>query len=120
MSFQKICKLDDIVDGTARGFDIIISEESFSIICVRQGQHVFAYKNSCPHTGINLEWQPDQFLDDTQQFIVCSTHGALFQLEDGYCVSGPCAGDSLSVYPVKQEQGDIFIDVVDAAKVVSR
>ena len=110
MSLYKVCKLDDIDAEKARSFELSINKLSMTIICVRQGQQVFAYKNSCPHTGVNLEWLPDQFLDDSGQYLVCSTHGALFQIEDGYCVAGPCAGDNLAQLSVKISQGDIFID----------
>lgn len=110
MTLQKICKLNDIDDGYARGFDVMSKQQLMSIICVRQGQQVFAYKNSCPHTGVNLEWIADQFLDDTQQYLVCSTHGALFQVEDGLCVSGPCHGESLQKLSIEQQQEYIFID----------
>ena len=108
---QKLCKLTDIGDGDARGFDIALGEESLAIVCVRQGENVFAYKNSCPHTGINLEWLPDQFLDNERQYFVCSTHGALFEIDTGYCVSGPCHGDSLISLNAKVEAGDILCSI---------
>ncbi len=110
MSLQKLCRLEDIDDGNARGFDVLVDGKSQSVIVVRQAQQVFVYKNNCPHTGINLEWMPDEFLDDTGQYLVCSTHGAMFQVDDGYCVAGPCAGDALQALPIRQEQGNIFIE----------
>ena len=112
MSLQKICRLDDILDGHARGFDVLVDKETISIICVRQAQQIFAYKNNCPHTGINLKWVAYQFIDDSGQYLVCSTHGALFQIEDGYCIAGPCAGDALQEIVVKLEHGNIFIDAI--------
>jgi nitrite reductase/ring-hydroxylating ferredoxin subunit len=39
--------------------------------------------------------QDDQFLSDDGRFIVCSTHGALFRIEDGHCLDGPCIGQAL-------------------------
>lgn len=108
---EKICKLTEIDDGDARGFDITLENESVAIICFRQGQQVFAYKNSCPHTGVNLEWLPDKFLDDSRKYFVCSTHGALFQLEDGYCVTGPCHGESLTPLVVSVEAGELLCGI---------
>lgn len=32
--------------------------------------------------------------------LLCGTHGALFRPQDGYCVSGPCVGDSLEPVPI--------------------
>ena len=46
-----------------------------------------------------LEWLPDQFLDSSAQYIQCSVHGAMFRIEDGWCVRGPCAGDALMAIP---------------------
>jgi len=111
MSHLKICKIDDIHEGDARGFELVAGEQVISIICIRRDNQFFAYKNSCPHTGVNLEWLPNQFLDTTQQFLLCSTHGALFQIEDGHCVSGPCAGDALQKLTIMQNHGELFIDV---------
>jgi len=34
-------------------------------------------------------------LDPEDSFIQCALHGALFRLEDDYCLQGPCAGQSL-------------------------
>ncbi|MEE8263379.1 MAG: Rieske (2Fe-2S) protein, partial [Gammaproteobacteria bacterium] len=41
-------------------------------------------------------WVPDQFLDETGNLLQCATHGALFRIEDGFCVAGPCTGASLT------------------------
>jgi len=109
---QHVCNVDEIGDGDARGFEVKQGAEQVSIICIRQGKHVLAYRNRCPHTGINLEWLPDQFLDDTKQYLVCSTHGAMFQLEDGLCVTGPCTGDALTAVPVMVENGSVLCEVV--------
>lgn len=70
-----------------------------------------AYKNQCPHTGVNLNWQPNQFMDIDNKYIQCSTHGALFRIHDGYCVRGPCAGASLAALPLKIEQGNILVEI---------
>lgn len=108
---QQLCELEQIEEGGARGFEVITASEKVALVCIRQGQQIFAYRNRCPHTGINLEWLPDQFLDDTKQYIVCSTHGAMFQVEDGHCVAGPCAGDSLDAVPVTIEHGKIICNL---------
>ena len=66
---------------------------------MREGSRVFGYRNVCPHTGSPLDWQPDDFLSEDGTHIMCHTHGALFEIADGFCVTGPCAGDSLT--PIK-------------------
>jgi nitrite reductase/ring-hydroxylating ferredoxin subunit len=61
---------------------------------------VFGYVNSCPHLGTPLNWAGDTFISEDSGLIICATHGALFEIEDGACVSGPCAGQSLEAAPV--------------------
>ncbi len=34
-------------------------------------------------------------------FLACRNHGALFAVEDGFCVAGPCAGESLEPIAVE-------------------
>lgn len=97
---QVLCRLDDMADGTARGFSVDNGEQALAVIIVRQGSVVYGYRNRCPHTGINLEWLPDQFFDGSGEYLQCSVHGALFRPEDGYCIRGPCAGKSLESWPV--------------------
>ena len=69
---------------------------------------VFAYENRCPHLGVELDWAPGMFFDVAQEYLVCSTHGARFKPDTGKCVSGPCAGQSLTDIPIVEEKGELF------------
>lgn len=110
-SGRQICHLDDIEDGSARGFEFSGQGETLQIFIVRQGLDIYAYRNNCPHTGVSLEWLPDQFLNSSGEYIQCATHGALFRIEDGFCVRGPCAGDALVAIPVCQQGGAIICEL---------
>ncbi|MFT4020553.1 MAG: Rieske (2Fe-2S) protein [Acinetobacter sp.] len=88
----KICMTEDIPEREARSFDLPDGDIIF--ITQRDGAF-FAYKNLCPHLQVELEFQENQFLDQDQEFIECSTHGALFVVETGECIAGPCIGESL-------------------------
>jgi nitrite reductase/ring-hydroxylating ferredoxin subunit len=79
------------------------------ILVVSQQDHYYAYLNSCPHTGASLDWQPNQFLDSSGTLIQCSTHGALFRIEDGLCIYGPCLNRSLTAIETHIELGELFI-----------
>jgi nitrite reductase/ring-hydroxylating ferredoxin subunit len=76
---------------------------------IRKNETLYAYRNRCPHTGVNLNWLPDQFLDLNGEYIQCAMHGALFRIDDGYCVYGPCAGASLEKLPLQCEQGKVYL-----------
>lgn len=86
-----LCHSDEIAEGKSKGFQI---DETFLFAVKKHGQ-IYVYENTCPHLGIQLEWQPDQFLDIDASMIQCSSHGALFRIEDGECLMGPCLGQSL-------------------------
>nr|WP_206667727.1 Rieske (2Fe-2S) protein [Roseomonas nepalensis] len=105
---RALCRLDEIADGAARGFPP--PPGGFTgLFALRRGGEVHVYVNACPHLGIPLEPLPDRFLDGAGRHVVCSTHGARFRAEDGFCVSGPCAGDSLEAVPVRIEDGVVLV-----------
>jgi len=104
-----ICLLDELDDPGSRGVTVTHGGQSHDVFVVRQGEQVFGYLNSCPHTGSPLDWVPDQFLNLDRDYILCATHDALFQLHDGECVAGPCKGDSLATVPVSIEAGVVVL-----------
>jgi len=103
-----LCHLRELPDTGSRGFVVEQSGEALDLFQVRKGQVVYAYKNSCPHTRGPLDWVPDQFLNINGDLIQCATHDALFQIENGQCVSGPCAGDKLTAVRVVIENDAIW------------
>jgi nitrite reductase/ring-hydroxylating ferredoxin subunit len=103
-----LCSFALLPDPGTLGFSVETVKGTREIILVRKGNRLFGYQNRCPHTGVNLEWLPNQFLDPSESFIQCATHGALFRMEDGFCLRGPCAGDSLRAVRVGIEEGEVF------------
>ncbi len=95
-----LCRLDDIEDGQAKSFTLSSGLEAREIFVVREDGQAFGYVNSCPHLGTPLNWDGDRFISDDSGLILCATHGALFEIEDGACVSGPCEGQALEAAPV--------------------
>jgi naringenin degradation protein FdeD len=104
-----VCRFDELLDPECRGLTLYLNEQLHDVFIVRKGQQVYAYLNSCPHTGGPLDWVPDQFLSLDRNYIQCATHNALFRFSDGYCVSGPCAGDQLTSVPVAIDDGEVVI-----------
>jgi nitrite reductase/ring-hydroxylating ferredoxin subunit len=97
-----LCHSNEISEGKSKGFQV---GERF-VFAVKKNNRIYVYENSCPHLGIQLEWQANEFLDDEASLIQCSTHGALFKIEDGECLSGPCLGQSLTAvdFTINDEQ----------------
>jgi len=104
---MKICAVDELEEGTARTFCIHERQEVFLI---RQGGQVPGYLNRCPHSGAPLNWLPDRFLDSSGTYIQCSEHDALFSIEDGLCVYGPCHGQSLTPVNLVISAGQLTIN----------
>ena len=100
-----LCPSEALLEGTARGFE----HNDMRLLAVRREGQVYVYKNRCPHRGIPLEWQPDQFLDPSASLIQCATHAALFLIESGECVAGPCAGQSLTALQCREDTRGIWI-----------
>jgi len=97
-----LCRLDEIPEGRARGFRVRdAAGREIRIFAVRRGGSAWAYVNRCPHRGTPLDWTPDDLLDAEGRHLVCATHGAIFRVEDGVCVAGPCAGDQLTPVPLE-------------------
>ena len=100
-----LCHIDDIPEGQSKGFEV----GSYNIFAVKKEGEIFVYNNSCPHLGVELNWQEDQFLDKDDALIQCSTHGALFIIESGQCVAGPCMGEQLKAIPYKVVDSQITL-----------
>ncbi|MEG5266548.1 Rieske (2Fe-2S) protein [Pseudomonas sp. JDS28PS106] len=104
-----LCASNELGNGQSRGFNI----EGFRLLVVRRAGQVFAYKNHCPHRGIPLEWEPDRFLDPSASLLRCASHGALFLIENGECVAGPCEGQSLTALVCEENASGIWVRLPD-------
>ncbi|MDO6515235.1 MULTISPECIES: Rieske (2Fe-2S) protein [Neptuniibacter] len=103
----KLCSYSDIPEGDAKGFEI----QGKKLVALNYRNEIYIYENSCPHRSIPLEWQPDQFLDYEKTFIQCATHGALFKIDTGECIAGPCVEDQLNKIAFIRQGDDILIDL---------
>ncbi len=100
-----LCRLADIGDRDSRAFTIVSNGEEREIFAIRLDDEVFAYVNVCPHRQMPLNWKPDVFLAYDKSRIVCTMHGATFDIRQGHCLTGPCPGRSLESVPVVVEDG---------------
>ena len=105
---NKICMMEEVPEREARAFD---TEDGDTISITQRDGSFYAYQNVCPHLQVELEFLENQFLDQDQEFIQCSTHGALFEVETGLCISGPCQGDTLEKVNIKvHSDGGIYLE----------
>jgi nitrite reductase/ring-hydroxylating ferredoxin subunit len=101
----RLCAAEQLAEGQSLG----LRAQGLSLLAVRKQGQVYLYENRCPHRGVPLEWQPDRFLDASGSLIQCATHGALFLIDSGECVAGPCAGQSLRALPCREDAQGIWL-----------
>lgn len=105
-----ICASEALLEGQAGVRFALASwggqEKGFA---VRHRGQAYAYVNQCPHAGTELDWQPGEFFDITGVYLVCATHGALFEPGTGRCIAGPCRGAALRRLEVREAQGEIVL-----------
>lgn len=104
----RLCALEEIADPGARSLVLQIGEQRFHGFVVRHGVEVFGYADQCPHMGLPLAQQLDEYLTPEGTYIACSWHGALFRIEDGGCVGGPCSGAHLAKWAISNRNGQIY------------
>lgn len=107
---QQIATLDQLpgeVGSRSFCYTTATGAEQEAFLIWKQDE-VRAYVNSCPHVGVALNWQPDKFLSFDEYAIICSTHGAMFTLLEGYCFQGPCKGQKLQ---------SIAVEITDAGAI---
>ncbi len=110
----RLCHLDDLADGDAKGFDPY-QQGHDSIFVIRQGKQLYGYRNACPHRGYegtSMAWRKDRFLNKAGSRIVCGAHGAQFDIQSGECLMGPCPGQSLeTVSLLLTPQGELYLNI---------
>ena len=81
----------------------------YNLMLLRKGLEVYCYVNSCPHTGAPLDFVDGRFLSANKQHIQCSTHDALFEIDNGRCVYGPCVGQHLKPLAIEVINGEVWL-----------
>ncbi len=69
-----------------------------------------AFYNRCAHMELELDWNPGVFFDAANRYLMCATHGALFDPDSGRCVAGPCLGAALVALPVTVVGERVLVD----------
>jgi nitrite reductase/ring-hydroxylating ferredoxin subunit len=96
------CEADALRPGETARFQL---EDNGKIvpgfIVNHHGRH-YAYVNRCPHAGTPLDSWPNEFFTEDGRFLICATHGAVFEPDSGRCIEGPCPGARLESLPVQR------------------
>ncbi|MBK4734239.1 Rieske (2Fe-2S) protein [Noviherbaspirillum pedocola] len=94
--------------GSGVRFPVTAGGEDGTGFAVRYDGRVHAYLNRCAHVPIELDWNEGQFFDSSGLYLMCSTHGAIYDPETGRCAGGPCRGGRLRAISAIEHDGKVF------------
>lgn len=104
-----ICAAAALLEGEGLRFELERHGARVAAFAVRHAGRCRAFVNECPHAHTELDWQPGQFFDSSGLYLMCATHGALFDPASGRCIYGPCRGRGLTPLEVVERGGNIFL-----------
>ena len=107
---QLICRSEDLAEGgEGVRFEVENLGQKAPAFVIRWRGQPRAYLNRCGHIPVELDYLPGQFFDYTGHYLVCSTHGALYDPPSGACLGGRCNGVGLEPIPVVERNGGIYL-----------
>jgi len=75
------------------------------ILVCRIDDHYFAVASRCTHSAWPLSSEPIEGME-----IICTLHGARFDLRDG-CPTGGPANKPLATFPIELRDGELYVSV---------
>jgi nitrite reductase/ring-hydroxylating ferredoxin subunit len=104
-----ICEAASLEEG-GKGirFPVTVDEEDCTAFVVRYGQQPRGYLNRCAHLPMELDWTQGEFFESSGLYLMCATHGALYEPDTGKCAGGPCRGGRLHTIQVVERDNQIF------------
>ncbi len=93
-----LCNAGDLQDGgDAVPFDVMYQGQTCRAFAIRYAGKPHAYLNRCAHVPMEMDYQPNRFFDSTGHWLICATHGALYNPATGHCAGGPCRGGLVKI-----------------------
>ena len=104
-----ICDSESLDEG-GKGirFPVTVGGDDLTAFVVRYGQEPRAYLNRCAHLPMELDWTEGEFFESGGLYLMCATHGALYEPDTGHCAGGPCRGGRLHAINVIERDKKIF------------
>ncbi|MCM2292678.1 Rieske 2Fe-2S domain-containing protein [Allorhizobium sp. BGMRC 0089] len=106
-----LCHAGEIGEGVAKGFGPLPGFKR-KIILIRHKGRLHAWLDACPHysTGTPMAWKTDAYLNGEKTHLTCHSHHALFEMDTGECVLGPCLGQRLTAIDITvNDDGQVFV-----------
>ena len=109
-STSRIVSVDEVPEDTTflyrlRSHD---DENPREAILLRDAEGVVSWLNYCQHfTHIKLDKGSGAELRNGE--VICTNHGAYFEVDSGQCTHGPCEGAYLNAVDVAVDDGDVVL-----------
>ncbi len=103
-----IAELEDIPEKSS--YVVVTENEGVEkeVVFVRVENQLYAFENHCIHwTDVKLDRGSGAEIRDNE--IICKKHGAMFELDNGYCNYGPCEGGYLPKIDIEVEDGYVYL-----------
>ena len=104
-------KLSNLV---ARSFETKIAGQIIKGIVIQKDGAYFAYQNLCMHLAVTLDLNDENFFTHDKTHLQCHMHGAMYEVETGFCVAGPCQGTRLKSLELRVEPNRLVIRVPES------
>jgi nitrite reductase/ring-hydroxylating ferredoxin subunit len=106
-------RVGELTPGETKKFLLPVGRVEVECFLVNwQGTH-HAFVNKCRHIAMSLDWVENRFFDEEGRYLLCSTHGALFEPDSGECVGGPPLGKRLVRVPLEIRGEEIHAGIPD-------
>jgi len=110
VAMRLVARLGELEPGKTKKFVLDVGGREVECFLVHwRGEHR-AYVNKCRHIAMSLDWVENRFFDEGGRYVLCSTHGALFEPDSGECVSGPPFGRRLVRVPLETRGEEIWAE----------
>ena len=109
-SASRITSVDDVPSDTTLVYRLrpVDGEEPREAILLRDEEGVVSWLNYCQHfTHIKLDKGSGAELRNGE--VICTNHGAYFEVDSGRCTYGPCEGAYLNEVEVAVDDGDVVL-----------
>ena len=101
--------MSELDDGEGKPIALSVEDRELTLLLVRKGPQVFAYSDRCPHMGISLLWGRKLLVTPDGSCLRCANHDALFRIQDGVCVAGPCINERLEAVVTRVVDGQVWL-----------
>jgi len=104
-----IARVEEMQPGSVKKFWLICQKYRVDGFLVNYRGGFHAYLNRCRHMTTPLDFVRYQFFTEDGRYLVCMTHGALYEPDSGLCIEGPCKGLALYPLPVVIDRGEVLV-----------